>query len=143
MIEVHAEFPQREVIQANAVVDNEEKTVSEVIISAKPEITGVTASVDDNVGTPYVEVTPTGTGTDYSFDLAFHNLKGDSFTTYEFVQAVASSTWVITHNLDKYPSVFAVDSSGSVQIPNDITYDSKNQITVEFLSEFSGKAYLN
>lgn len=68
---------------------------------------------------------------------------GDSATTYEFVQAVASSTWVITHNLDKYPSVFAVDSSGSVQIPNEITYDSKNQITVEFLSEFSGKAYLN
>lgn len=77
MIEVHAEFPQREVIQANAVVDNEEKTISEVIISAKPEITGVTASVDNNVGTPYVDVTETGTGTDFSFDLAFHNLKGD------------------------------------------------------------------
>ena len=77
MIEVHAEFPQREVIQANAVVDNEEKTISEVIISAKPEITGVTASVDNETGTPYVDVTETGTGTDFSFDLAFHNLKGD------------------------------------------------------------------
>lgn len=77
MIEVHAEFPQREVIQANAVVDNEEKTVSEVIISAKPEITGVTASVDNETGIPYVDVTETGTGTDFSFDLAFHNLKGE------------------------------------------------------------------
>lgn len=77
MIEVHAEFPQREVIQAHAVVDNEEKTISEVIISAKPEITGVTASVDNETGTPYVDVTETGTGTDFSFDLAFHNLKGD------------------------------------------------------------------
>lgn len=77
MIEVHAEFPQREVIQANAVVDNEEKTISEVIISAKPEITGVTASVDNETGTPYVDVTETGTGIEYSFDLAFHNLKGD------------------------------------------------------------------
>lgn len=77
MIEVHAEFPQREVIQAHAVVDNEEKTISEVIISAKPEITGVTASVDNNVGTPYVDVTKTGTGTKFSFGLAFHNLKGD------------------------------------------------------------------
>lgn len=81
MIEVHAEFPQREVIQANAVVDNEEKTVSEVIISAKPEITGVTASVDNETGTPYVDVTETGTGTDFSFDLAFHNLKGDKGDT--------------------------------------------------------------
>lgn len=77
MIEVHAEFPQREVIQANAVVDNEEKTVSEVIISAKPEITGVTASVDNETGTSYVDVTETGTGTEFSFDLAFHNLKGE------------------------------------------------------------------
>ena len=77
MIEVHAEFPQREVIQANAVVDNEEKTISEVIISAKPEITGVTASVDNETGIPYVDVTETGTGTEFSFDLAFHNLKGD------------------------------------------------------------------
>ena len=76
-IEVHAEFPQWEVIQANAVVDNEEKTVSEVIISAKPEITGVTASVDNETGTPYVDITETGTGTEFSFDLAFHNLKGD------------------------------------------------------------------
>jgi hypothetical protein len=83
MIEVHAEFPQREVIQANAVVDNEEKTVSEVIISAKPEITGVTASVDNETGTPYVDVTETGTGTDFSFDLAFHNLKGDKGDTGE------------------------------------------------------------
>lgn len=81
MIEVHAEFPQREVIQANAVVDNEEKTVSEVIISAKPKITGVTASVDNETGTPYVDVTETGTGTDFSFDLAFHNLKGDKGDT--------------------------------------------------------------
>ena len=80
-IEVHVEFPQREVIQANAVVDNEEKTVSEVIISAKPEITGVTASVDNETGTPYVDVTETGTGIEYSFDLAFHNLKGDKGET--------------------------------------------------------------
>ena len=35
MIEVHAEFPQREVIQANAVVDNEEKSISEVVLSVK------------------------------------------------------------------------------------------------------------
>ena len=36
----------------------------------------VTASVDDNTGTPSVVVTKTQSGDDYTFDLAFHNLKG-------------------------------------------------------------------
>ena len=71
MIEINVEIPQREVID------------STVTINAKPEITGVTASVDNNTGTPEVIVTPTGTGTEYSFDLAFHNLKGDKGDTGE------------------------------------------------------------
>lgn len=36
----------------------------------------VTASVDNQTGTPSVVVTKTQSGDDYSFDLAFHNLKG-------------------------------------------------------------------
>lgn len=66
MIEINVEIPKREVID------------STVTINARPIITGVSASVDNNVGTPYVDVTPTGTGTEFSFDLAFHNLKGDT-----------------------------------------------------------------
>ncbi|MEE3499389.1 MAG: hypothetical protein VZS12_09760, partial [Ruminococcus bromii] len=77
MIEINVEFPQNEVIQATAEIDNETHYISDININAKPEITGVTASVDNNTGTPYVDVTPTGTGTEYSFDLAFHNLKGE------------------------------------------------------------------
>jgi hypothetical protein len=65
MIEINVEIPKREVID------------STVTINARPVITGVSASVDNNVGTPYVDVTPTGTGTEFSFDLAFHNLKGE------------------------------------------------------------------
>lgn len=63
--------------------------------------------------------------------------------TYVHTQAVASKVWVINHNLNKQPSVFAVDSAEAVQIPDDIIYDSNNTVTVKFLSEFSGKAYLN
>lgn len=44
------------------------------------EIHDVTASVDDQFGTPYVDVTMGGTSIDRTFDLAFHNLRGFSPT---------------------------------------------------------------
>lgn len=62
---------------------------------------------------------------------------------FVFEQAIASDTWVIEHNLNKYPSVSVVDSAGTMQIPDDIKYDSENQITVTFISAFAGKAILN
>lgn len=62
---------------------------------------------------------------------------------FTFMQGIASNTWVIKHDLNIEPSVTVVDTAGKVQIPDEIIYDSKNQITVQFLSEFAGKAYLN
>ena len=64
-------------------------------------------------------------------------------TTFVYEQAIASDTWIIEHNLNKRPSVFAVDTSGRMQIPDEIIYDSDNQVTVQFISAFAGKAYLN
>lgn len=62
---------------------------------------------------------------------------------YTFEQGIASSIWIIEHDMGKRPSVTIVDSAGNMQIPNEITYDSDTQITVTFLSAFAGKAYLN
>jgi len=68
------------------------------------------------------------------------NASGDK--NFVFTQNVAASTWVITHNLGKYPSVAIVDSADTV-VKGDIQYDSINQVTVSFRSAFAGKAFLN
>lgn len=65
----------------------------------------------------------------------------DKYFIYE--QEIPSATWVINHTLDKCSSVMVVDTAGSVQIPEDITYNSNTQITISFLAGFAGKAYLN
>lgn len=64
----------------------------------------------------------------------------DNHFTYD--QKSASDTWVIDHNLNKYPSVTIVDSAGNV-VTGEVTYNSTNQVTIRFTSAFSGKAYLN
>ena len=63
--------------------------------------------------------------------------------TFVFEQGMASNEWVITHNLNKQPTVIAVDSSDRVQIPDEVIYNNENQVTIQFVSAFAGKAYLN
>lgn len=57
-------------------------------------------------------------------------------------QGIASATWVITHNLKKYPSVTVVDSLGNVVIGS-VEYTNINTITLTFNGGFSGQAFLN
>lgn len=56
-------------------------------------------------------------------------------------QAVASTTWNITHALGGRPSVMIVDTGGNVVI-GDVTYNSDTSVTVSFTAAFSGYAYL-
>lgn len=64
-------------------------------------------------------------------------------STFIHEQGIANAEWVIVHNLNKRPSVFAVDSAERVQIPDDIIYNDENTLTLKFLAPFAGKAYLN
>ena len=70
------------------------------------------------------------------------SLSGLSSPSLVYEQATPSSNWSITHNLNTYPSVTVVDSSGNVVI-GAVTYINANQIAITFTSAFSGKAYLN
>jgi hypothetical protein len=70
-----------------------------------------------------------------------------SADTYTFTQSSVSNTWVINHNLGKFPSVTVVDSGESVVVGT-IVFNTLNQITITFFAggsalAFSGKAYLN
>lgn len=62
--------------------------------------------------------------------------------TYHHIQAVPTATWVITHNMGKYPSILVIDSGGS-EVVGSIIYNSINQLTLTFSGGFSGDAYLN
>jgi hypothetical protein len=61
---------------------------------------------------------------------------------YIHVQSIASTTWNITHNLNKFASVTVVDSADNVVYGN-VQYISMTQIQVTFSAAFGGKAYLN
>lgn len=67
---------------------------------------------------------------------------GTGDLNYMHTQGVASATWVILHNLNKYPSITVVDSGGT-EVIGAYTYDSINQVTLAFNGSFSGSAFLN
>lgn len=62
--------------------------------------------------------------------------------TFVFEQGIASDTWVIKHNLGKYPSVSLVDSAGT-QFDADVEYNDENTCTVRMNGATTGKAFLN
>lgn len=54
---------------------------------------------------------------------------------------VAASTWIIDHNLNKFPQVTLIDDEGNI-IDADVAYGSLNQVTITFAEPQSGKAVL-
>lgn len=62
--------------------------------------------------------------------------------TFVFEQGIPSNIWTINHNLNKFPSVTLVDSSGR-QFKAQIDYTDLNNLTVSLNGGTTGKAYLN
>ena len=61
---------------------------------------------------------------------------------YAFNQASPSAIWNINHALNKFPSVTVVDSAGT-QVFGDVDHTDNDNLTITFINQFSGKAYLN
>ena len=62
--------------------------------------------------------------------------------TFTFNQTIPATTWTISHNLGKFPSVTVIDSANTVVIGSYVYIDNNN-ITLNFSAAFAGKAYLN
>lgn len=65
-----------------------------------------------------------------------------TFNTYTYYQITPSDNWVIKHNLNRYPSVTIVDSSGNVVV-GEVKYIDNNTINISLVGVFAGTAYLN
>ena len=78
--------------------------------------------------------------------LELKNIKGEVISevprTFIFEQGRASKEWVIEHDLDKYPSVTVVDSSGNI-VEVSVEYITRNKVILKMNAMFSGKAFLN
>ncbi len=61
---------------------------------------------------------------------------------FRFEQIAPSTTWLITHDLDKYPSVTVVDSAAT-EVTGKVIYLSSNQLEISFNAAFTGQAFLN
>lgn len=62
--------------------------------------------------------------------------------SYIYEQGIASTEWVINHNLGRNPTVVVIDTSGNVVEPS-VQYVDLNTCIVKTNYAFKGTAYLN
>ena len=67
--------------------------------------------------------------------------------TFTHNQNSTSATWVVTHNLNRFPSVTVVDSADTI-VQGTVVYNTNKKLTITFFEggdalAFQGKAYLN
>jgi len=76
------------------------------------------------------------------YDFAVFTLPTQGTPTFIFDQAAAATTWDITHNLGKFPSITVIDTGNTV-VTGEYNYVSNNRVLLSFSAAFAGKAYLN
>ena len=79
---------------------------------------------------------------DTFYDFAVFTLSTQGVPTFIFNQGVPATTWSITHNLGKFPSITVIDTGNTV-VTGEYTYVDNNNVTLTFSAGFAGKAYLN
>ena len=102
-------------------------------IAGNISITGTLADSNAGVGTNGQVLTSTVTGIAWADNVP---------ATFEFTQGVPATTWNITHDLNKFPSITVIDTGNTV-VTGEYNYTSNKTVTLTFSAAFAGKAYLN
>ena len=97
----------------------------------------ITTGTGDFTGQVTIPLTPVA-----ATDAASKGYVDAEVATFIFEQVVPAATWVITHSLNRFPSVSVVDTADTSGF-GAVEYNSANQLTVTFSGAFAGKAYLN
>ena len=66
---------------------------------------------------------------------------GANGNAFEWTQSSPSASWVINHNLNKYPCVTVADDTMHVVFP-DVQYSDLNNVAVVFPAPATGSAHL-
>ena len=103
-------------------------------IAGNISVTGTFADSAGNVGVLGKVLTSTGAGTVWD--------DAPQAPTFVFTQGVAATTWNITHNLGKFPSITVIDTGNTVVV-GEYNYTSNTNVILTFSAGFAGKAYLN
>jgi hypothetical protein len=61
---------------------------------------------------------------------------------YVHTQPVASATWTVQHNLNKFPSVTSVNTN-NIEMYGEVVFNDLNSLTINFSAAFSGRAFIN
>lgn len=67
---------------------------------------------------------------------------GPAVTTFIYTPPEPLTTWTVTHNMDRFPSVTVVDGAGEV-VHAVVDYISSNTLSIYFVYPSTGYAYLN
>lgn len=118
-------------LYSDLVYNNSISSVSPYFLKATPLVLGpgITGSSDF-------------TGASVIVNLDYTYIKNQVRDYYLHDQQVASDTWTVAHNMNKYPSINIVDTANDI-IMGEVRYNSLNQLTITFTAAISGKAYLN
>ena len=79
---------------------------------------------------------------DYFISLLTYGGATSGDKNYVFTQSTNANPWVVTHNLNKYPSVSVVNNA-NITVYGEVEYDSLNQVTITFADPTNGQAFFN
>jgi hypothetical protein len=118
---------------------------------------GVVTRVNNNNGEIFVKV-QNGFELKELHDVQINGVENNDVLSYEassglwkaskaalrhtHTQAVAATSWTITHNLGYMPSITVIDSGGN-EVEGDMVYNDTNTVTISFSAQMSGIAYLS